>query len=190
MTCPSRRSISTASRERHESQAGFLSLFTFTIRAYDAQMCGTLLEPRPWRSRNARSLIWSRSFPPPELELVCKDRSNRLLLLNITQDVDCLDLEGSTLGPMNWKLSFVVEHRLPESGLFKIPQAGAVHVLSLERDDEPDSFRTRVERLELVGLEFEPMWSSADGLVSSASCVSGSRHGRARLRGVVVAAVS
>jgi hypothetical protein len=50
-----------------------------------------------------------------------------------------------------------------DSGLFKNPQADAVHVLSLERDDEPDSFRKRVERLEHVGLEFEPVWSSADG---------------------------
>jgi hypothetical protein len=131
-----------------------------------------LRRPDIWHLAGAAGLVFeARTIPELEpyisaagelLELTDTDHAESLLFLNITQDVECLDVEASTLGPVRWRLSFV-ERRMPESGLFKIPQADAVHVFVLEREGEPDSFRRRVERLELVGLEFEPVWSSSDG---------------------------
>jgi hypothetical protein len=131
-----------------------------------------LRRPDIWHLAGAAALVFEDSTVPELepyvsaagelLELIYRDHSDRLLLLNITQDVDCLDVAASSLGPVNWRLSFL-EHRMPESGLFKIPQADAVHVLCLEHEDEADSFRKRVASLELTGLDFEPVWSSSDG---------------------------
>ena len=81
--------------------------------------------------------------------------------LNITQDVDCLDVEASILGPVQWRLSFL-PHRLPASGLFKVPQCDTLN-LYLERDTEPDSFRHRIDSNNLVGIDFEKIWTSSGG---------------------------
>lgn len=96
------------------------------------------------------------------LPLVLGPHGEKVFALNITRDVDCLNTGESLLGPVRWRLEFA-EQLLPASGLFKVPQADAVLVLCLERSDDPDSFRKCFLANGMVGLEFEPVWSSLEG---------------------------
>jgi hypothetical protein len=89
---------------------------------------------------------------------------DEMKILNVLEDVECLDFENSTLGPVRWRLSFL-EQRLPAaSGLFKVPESDAAMILCLERAGE-ESFRDRVERCGLTGLTFEEVWSPIDGAI-------------------------
>jgi hypothetical protein len=87
-----------------------------------------------------------------------------LFALNVLGAIDCL-------APGSWSdddISIVpnfVEHRLPESGLLKVFPIDMADIFALERDDDEDSFRRRVERNGLRGLTFELVWSSSSGPV-------------------------
>jgi hypothetical protein len=96
------------------------------------------------------------------LELTRSDTRDLLYALNILEDIDCLD-------PTAWDLDKLflcprfLEHRLPETGLFKIPQSDTVDIFSVERTDDDDSFRRRIDRLGLKGLTFRLVWSASAG---------------------------
>lgn len=97
------------------------------------------------------------------LALESRDFDEPLLLLNITRDVDCVDRGASTFDDaLTMSLSFHPD-RLPESGLFKVPECDTTEVLYLERDSDGDPLRRRLAESGLRGPQFEPIWSSETG---------------------------
>lgn len=82
--------------------------------------------------------------------------------LNILADIDCLRPGSYSLDYLEFYPDFL-EHRLPETGLFKISQLDTAETFHVERADDRESFRLRVEENGLRGLEFEPVWSSETG---------------------------
>jgi len=88
--------------------------------------------------------------------------SGRLLALNVTRDVDCMDVASLSLETMSLKPEFIA-HRLPESGLFKVPIVDTTQVFHLQRDDDEDTFMQRVLRERLRGISFELVWSTQAG---------------------------
>jgi hypothetical protein len=96
------------------------------------------------------------------LPLVVSGTGETVYALNILQDVDCIDPVAFSLDEMRLQPVFL-EHRLPESGLFKLPQVDTVDMFYVERDDEQETFRARIEERGLTGLDFQRVWSSEDG---------------------------
>jgi hypothetical protein len=96
--------------------------------------------------------------------LPLKSTNGDFLLLNILEDIDCLDSFGSDLKAIPPRLSFI-EHRLDETGLFKVPETDTADIYHVEREDDEDSFRKRIQALELTGLRFEPVWTSRQGSI-------------------------
>jgi hypothetical protein len=91
---------------------------------------------------------------------------DELFILNITTDVACLDTQSSSLGPGTRKLVFL-EERLPETGLFKVPQNDAAFIFVVEKEGcEELSLRRRIDDYELEGIRFQEVWSSVDGATS------------------------
>jgi hypothetical protein len=84
------------------------------------------------------------------------------LALNILEDVDCLDPGAYRIDELVVRPEFLL-HRLPESGLFKVPQLDKTDIFYLERTDDHDSFMKTIEKNELTGLRFDLIWSSARG---------------------------
>jgi hypothetical protein len=84
-------------------------------------------------------------------------------VLNILRDVNCLNPEADRIDDLEIYSDFL-EHRLPESGLFKVPQLDTVDVFYLERSDDGDTFRDSLDRHGYSGLRFEPVWTS-DGSI-------------------------
>ena len=84
-------------------------------------------------------------------------------VLNIVRDVNCLNPEADRLDDLEMYSDFI-EHRLPESGLFKIPQTDTVDIYCLERSDDDDTFRDALHRHGYSGLRFEAVWAS-DGSI-------------------------
>jgi len=82
-------------------------------------------------------------------------RDEEFVPLNVTNAVDCLDPE---FGHTHQSARFV-EHRLPGSGLFKVPQLDR-ETLYLERDDDDERLRECIDERGLRGLVFTPVWSS------------------------------
>jgi hypothetical protein len=96
------------------------------------------------------------------LPLVDAKSGDTVLALNILRDIDCLDLDESSLDPIEPALAFL-EHRLPESGLFKVPEFDTTDIFCLEREDDPESLRGRIARLGLRGVAFQLVWSNTEG---------------------------
>jgi hypothetical protein len=93
-----------------------------------------------------------------------------LLALNILRDVDCLNLERYRDAELEVWTDFV-PHRLPESGLFKVPQVDRVEIFYLERSDDGETLRARISENDYHGIIFEPVWSS-DGDVEPINLVA------------------
>jgi hypothetical protein len=74
------------------------------------------------------------------LPLRMSGTNEELLALNILRDVDCINPSAYNLEALELYTDFL-EHRLPESGLFKIPQVDEIEIFYLERDDAPSSRR-------------------------------------------------
>jgi hypothetical protein len=96
------------------------------------------------------------------LPVIVSGSTETLYALNILRDIDCLDPAHYVPCELSLRPYFL-EHRLPESGLFKLPQTDATQMFLLERSDDADSFRRRVEQNKLRGIEFQRVWSSVDG---------------------------
>jgi hypothetical protein len=90
------------------------------------------------------------------------ENGETLYALNILRDFDCLESTDADLSELRLYPNFM-PHRLPESGLLKIPQVDTTHIFCLERDDDAESFRARIERHGLTGLTFELVWSEVSG---------------------------
>lgn len=97
------------------------------------------------------------------LPLRMSGTNEELLALNVLRDVDCLNPAAYKLEDLELYTDFV-EHRLPESGLFKIPQIDEVEIFYLERDDDASSLREVIDGGGYTGITFEPVWSN-DGAV-------------------------
>jgi hypothetical protein len=89
---------------------------------------------------------------------------DELYALNILRDFDCIDWTEADLDDLKLYPNFI-PHRLPESGLLKVPPLDTAHIFYLERDEDGDSLRARIDQRELKGLTFEPVWSEVGGPV-------------------------
>jgi hypothetical protein len=96
------------------------------------------------------------------LPLVVSGTGEEVFALNVLEDIDCVSPGGYSDDDLNLSFDFL-EHRLPESGLFKIPQCDTVLIFYVERDDDVDNLRQRVAHHGLSGVSFEPVWSSTSG---------------------------
>ena len=96
------------------------------------------------------------------LPFVVAGTDEEMFGLNILEDIDCLAPGSYSLDGLAAYPDFV-EHRLPETGLFKVPILDTVDVFSVERSDDDDSFRRRVEANGLRGLSFCEVWSTTSG---------------------------
>ena len=90
----------------------------------------------------------------------------QLLLLNVLQDVDCLDSSRSVLDSLELVVEFV-EHRLPGEGLFKVPELDTTQIFVLESSERTSSFRHKVAHHDLAGVGFEAVWSDERGAIPS-----------------------
>jgi hypothetical protein len=98
------------------------------------------------------------------LPFVVSGSNEEVLGLNILKVVDCIDPRAYSLDDLQLYPAFL-EHRLPESGLFKIPQLATGHVFYVERNDDEDSLRSRIARYGLRGANFDLVFSSSAGPV-------------------------
>jgi hypothetical protein len=98
------------------------------------------------------------------LPLRLSGANETLLALNILRDIDCLNPSAVDIDSLEVYSDFV-PHRLPVSGLFKVPPVDRVHIFYLERSDDPASLRTVIETNRYRGLRFDPIWSS-DGSIA------------------------
>jgi hypothetical protein len=96
------------------------------------------------------------------LPLTTSDGRADLVAVNVVRTFDCLSPNAVKREPLGVVPEFLA-HRLPETGLFKIPQLSMTLVFCVERDDDDDSFRRRAEDLGLTGVGFVRVWSSETG---------------------------
>jgi hypothetical protein len=91
-----------------------------------------------------------------------------LSLLNITEDLDCLDPAQSYDHRADGKYFGIPDryvfhaHRLPGPMLFKIPQTDVAEVLCNEDSSSSGGFRALVENYGLTGILFELLWEGLD----------------------------
>lgn len=91
-----------------------------------------------------------------------------LSLLNITEDLDCLDPAQSYDHRADGKYFGVPDryvfhgHRLPGPMLFKIPQTDVAEVLCNEDSSSSGGFRALVKTYGLTGMLFELLWEGPD----------------------------
>lgn len=88
-----------------------------------------------------------------------------LSVLNVTKDVDCLDVHSSEVDEDGVPETYAfLEHRLPGPSLFKIPQTDTAEVLCWEGLPVfEDDFKRQVETIGLSGLRFTEVWDSVEG---------------------------
>jgi hypothetical protein len=91
------------------------------------------------------------------------------VVLNILRDIDCLNPDGYRIDDLEVYSDFI-EHRLPESGLFKVPQLDDVFIFCLERSDDERTLRETLDHHGLTGLRFEPIWAS-DGSITPTNLI-------------------
>jgi hypothetical protein len=96
------------------------------------------------------------------LPLIVSGWNERLFALNILEDIDCIEPSAYSLDDLELYPHFI-EHRLPESGLFKIPQTDTVDIFCLDRDEDLDTFPGRIQAHGLRGIAFQRIWSTAEG---------------------------
>ncbi len=131
-----------------------------------------LEEPDIWHLVGCAVLVMSKatvealepfvSMAGELLPVISSETSDELYALNILEDVACLDPTAYDLDALTLYPRFI-EHRLPETGLFKVPQIDTVDIFCVERSDDHDSFRSRVEARGLGGVTFKRVWSSSQG---------------------------
>jgi hypothetical protein len=108
-------------------------------------------------------LLGHHLYPVGELLPLYESRTREeFYALNITPDVDCVDPKAYSLNDLVLYPEFL-PHRLPESGLFKIPQLVDTDTFYIECDDDQETFRGEIFRHELTGLRFNPIWTSSGG---------------------------
>jgi hypothetical protein len=134
-----------------------------------------LQQPDIWQLVGAAVLVFSEevaqalepfvSIAGEQLPLRVSDGDTLMYALNILKDVDCLDKSSSDFEDPSLRRLTFIEHRLPESGLFKVPEYETVDIFHVERAGDRDSFRRRVEQHELEGVSFRTVWASDRGMV-------------------------
>src|SRR4029077_9984253 len=92
------------------------------------------------------------------LPLRLSGSNETFLALNILRDIDCLNPDAYRINDLEVYTDFIA-HRLPESGLFKIPQVDHLQIFYLERDDDEETLREAIERHGFSGLSFRPGWA-------------------------------
>lgn len=123
---------------------------------------------------DARALDTAEPYLLAAGELLPLPFGNELLhISNVTGVYDCIDTdsaERSATGTEITRYPFI-EHRIPETTLFKIPETVATEMFCAsfgERDPELD-FKFVVEHHRLTGLRFEEVWNDDVGPIAQDS---------------------
>jgi len=137
-------------------------------------------EPDFWRLATSATFVMSADlveslgeFMHPVGELLrvtFVGRDEEFFALNILRDIDCLNPNAYAIDDLRVETEFL-EHRLPDGGLFKIPQVDNLEIFYLERNDDDPTLRECIERRDLRGLEFIAVWSS-DGSIEPVNLLS------------------
>jgi hypothetical protein len=112
----------------------------------------------------------SVEFACESLPIKYHDRD--LELLNITSAINCLDRGASHLesdddySDDDDEQYVFIEHRLPEPGLFKVPETATAEVFCVQYSDAPsEGFKSAVEARGFTGLAFQLVWDIESGPV-------------------------
>lgn len=99
-------------------------------------------------------------------------REHEIQICNILESAECIDPDrsiwykhptnGSRLGVRH---PFFLPDKLPDSTLFKIPEASHEIFVWEETGEPDDEFKACVEANKLTGLIFEPVWSEEEGII-------------------------
>jgi hypothetical protein len=82
-------------------------------------------------------------------------------MLNVTVVRDAVEPGAYSMNDLSLYPRFL-EHRLPDSGLFLLPQ-DSVKIFSVDRDDDDETLLGRIEELGLTGMSFVHVWSTTGG---------------------------
>lgn len=99
------------------------------------------------------------------LPLKITDTGETAFALNVLDDIDCLDKKESQLDDPTRRFLSFAEHRLPEEGLFKVPEYDTVDIYVVEWGDDDRSFRRAIETNALQGISLTPIWSTKTGVI-------------------------
>jgi hypothetical protein len=88
-----------------------------------------------------------------------------LWVANVTQVVDCLDQTSTARDKYGAIDSYTfLDHRLPESTVFKLPDTAEFELLTVERNDDREfEFKPAFEDSGLTGLGFAELWNTEQG---------------------------
>jgi hypothetical protein len=95
------------------------------------------------------------------LLLTVSGTEEELFMINVLNVRDALE-PGAHSADDLWAFPHFVEHRLPDTGLFLVPQLSS-KVFYVERADEDDTLLGRIQHRSLRGMVFLPIWSSSSG---------------------------
>jgi len=95
------------------------------------------------------------------LPLIVSGSGETVWMLNPLVVRDAVDPKAHSVDEL-WLYPRFLEHRLPDSGLFLLPQLSG-KIFYVDRDDDERTLRGRLEECRLTGMSFVPVWSSATG---------------------------
>jgi hypothetical protein len=95
------------------------------------------------------------------LPLVVSETGETVYMLNVLVVRNSIEPHAYSVDDLLLYPRFA-EHRLPDSGLFRLPQlAGALFYV--ERDDDNDTLMRRLRNRGFRGISFIPVWSTSEG---------------------------
>ena len=95
------------------------------------------------------------------LPLTVSDSGETVYMLNVLVVRNAVEPDAYSVDQL-WLYPRFIEHRLPDTGLFRLPQLAAA-LFYVERDDDTDTLRGRLDERELTGMSFIPVWSTSEG---------------------------
>jgi hypothetical protein len=95
------------------------------------------------------------------LPLIVSGTGEKVYMLNVLVVRDAVEPGAYSLDEL-WLYPRFIEHRLPDSGLFLLPQLSGT-IFYVERDDDEETLLGPIEDLGLRGMSFVPVWSSTSG---------------------------
>jgi hypothetical protein len=98
------------------------------------------------------------------LPLVVSETGETVYMLNVLVVRNAVEPGAYNVDDLSLYPRFI-EHRLPDTGLFKLPQLTA-KIFYVEREDDEDTLIQRLENGGLRGMSFIPVWSSSEGPAS------------------------
>jgi hypothetical protein len=95
------------------------------------------------------------------LPLIVSGTGDEVYMVNVLVVRDAVEPGAYSLDEL-WAYPRFIEHRLPDTGLFLLPQLSG-KIFYVERDDDEETLIGRIEACGLRGMSFVPVWSSTSG---------------------------